>query len=133
LKEFCNTRPPENYKELFNLRHSSLRTTIERVFGILKAKWAILTKPPRFPYPTQVNIVIACCILHNIIIRLRGDDDIFHELEDEGGDNNEVDEPTETIGPQTRTARELRKECLEWTNLRDRMAQEMWVEYSSHT
>lgn len=29
-------RRPQNYKELFNLRHSSLRTTIERCFGILK-------------------------------------------------------------------------------------------------
>ncbi|KAL4598368.1 hypothetical protein ACB092_11G055000 [Castanea dentata] len=28
--------PPENEQELFNLRHSSLRTTIERGFGVLK-------------------------------------------------------------------------------------------------
>ena len=28
LKEFSD-RPPENVQELFNLRHSSLRTTIE--------------------------------------------------------------------------------------------------------
>ena len=37
LKEFSDHRP-ENVKELFNLRHSSLRTTIERVFGIFKHK-----------------------------------------------------------------------------------------------
>jgi hypothetical protein len=27
---------PENVKELFNLRHSSLRNVIERIFGVLK-------------------------------------------------------------------------------------------------
>ena len=27
---------PENAKELFNLRHSSLRNVIERIFGVLK-------------------------------------------------------------------------------------------------
>ncbi|KAK9008498.1 hypothetical protein V6N11_075389 [Hibiscus sabdariffa] len=32
LKEFSDHRP-ENANELFNLRHSSLRTTVERVFG----------------------------------------------------------------------------------------------------
>ena len=35
LKEFSDN-PPRNDKELFNLRHSSLRTSIERCFGVLK-------------------------------------------------------------------------------------------------
>ena len=35
LKEFSD-RPPENEQELFNFQHSSLRTTIERGFGVLK-------------------------------------------------------------------------------------------------
>ena len=35
LKEFSD-HPLENESELFNLRHSSLRTTIERGFGVLK-------------------------------------------------------------------------------------------------
>lgn len=44
LKEFQGTRRPENPKELFNLRHSSLRTTIERAFGTLKNRFKILTR-----------------------------------------------------------------------------------------
>jgi hypothetical protein len=36
LKEFQCTRRSENPRKLFNLRHSSLRTTVERTFGILK-------------------------------------------------------------------------------------------------
>ena len=35
LKEFSDC-PPKNESELFNLRHSSLRTTIEQGFGLLK-------------------------------------------------------------------------------------------------
>jgi hypothetical protein len=33
---------PENAKELFNLRHSSLRNVIERIFGVVKRKFKIL-------------------------------------------------------------------------------------------
>ncbi|MBA0857651.1 hypothetical protein Goshw_015206, partial [Gossypium schwendimanii] len=33
---------PENANELFNLRHSSLRITIEHVFGILKKQFCVL-------------------------------------------------------------------------------------------
>ena len=45
LKEFSD-RPPENAQELFNLRHSSLRTTIERGFGVLKKRFRVLDAEP---------------------------------------------------------------------------------------
>ncbi|KAD5802451.1 hypothetical protein E3N88_13811 [Mikania micrantha] len=43
LKEY-STRAPENSKELFNLRHASLRNAIERAFGVLKKRIARLQK-----------------------------------------------------------------------------------------
>ncbi|KAK1629241.1 hypothetical protein QYE76_003556 [Lolium multiflorum] len=39
LNEFSPRHRPQNAKELFNLRHSSLRITIERVFAALKTGW----------------------------------------------------------------------------------------------
>ena len=33
---------PNNAKELFNLRHASLRNVIERIFGVVKQKFKIL-------------------------------------------------------------------------------------------
>jgi hypothetical protein len=54
----------QNEKELFNHRHSSLCITVECAFGSLKRRFKILddTKP-FFPFVTQVDIVIACCII----------------------------------------------------------------------
>ena len=45
LKEVSD-RPPENAQELFNLRHSSLRTTIEQGFGVLKKRFRVLDVEP---------------------------------------------------------------------------------------
>ncbi|XP_040381130.1 uncharacterized protein LOC107304789 [Oryza brachyantha] len=76
------TNPVQNEKELFNLRHSSLRVTVERAFGSLKRRWKILDDAtPFFPYPTQVDIVVACCIIQNWIIEDGGDDFIISEEE----------------------------------------------------
>uniref|UniRef100_A0A8I6XQ63 DDE Tnp4 domain-containing protein n=1 Tax=Hordeum vulgare subsp. vulgare TaxID=112509 RepID=A0A8I6XQ63_HORVV len=45
-------------KELFNLMHSSLRTTIEPTFGSLKGRFKIPDDAtPFFLYPTQVDMV----------------------------------------------------------------------------
>ncbi|WVZ95697.1 hypothetical protein U9M48_041429 [Paspalum notatum var. saurae] len=64
LREFGSNRPRDQ-KELFNLRHSSLRVTVERAFGALKNRFKILYNRPFHPYKTQVKLVLACCILHN--------------------------------------------------------------------
>ncbi|XP_026395767.1 putative nuclease HARBI1 [Papaver somniferum] len=68
LKEYGGNRP-KDAKELFNLRHSSLRNVIERVIGILKRRFTILQVQPQYPYESQVKIVLACCIIHNHIRR----------------------------------------------------------------
>ena len=34
--------PPMTPKELYNKRHASARNAIERCFGLIKARWAIL-------------------------------------------------------------------------------------------
>lgn len=69
LQEWAKTtQRPQNAKELFNRRHSSLRNVIERVFGILKARFRILSLSHRgFSIETQEEIVYALTALHNII------------------------------------------------------------------
>ena len=51
LKEFSDN-PPRNDKELFNLRHSSLRTSIGRCFRVLKKRLHVLDAEPFWSFPT---------------------------------------------------------------------------------
>lgn len=53
LNEWGNN-PVQNEKELFNLRHSSLRVTVERAFGSLKRRFKILDDAtPFFPFSSM--------------------------------------------------------------------------------
>ena len=78
LREFGSNRP-QNQRELFNLRHSSLRVTVERAFRALKNRFMILDNKSFHPYKTQVKLVLACCILHNWILRHGQDEHVLVE------------------------------------------------------
>lgn len=60
---------PTTPEEFFNMKHSSARNVIERCFGLLKMRWAILRAYSYFPIKTQFLIITACCLLHNLIKR----------------------------------------------------------------
>ena len=64
---------------MFNLRHSSLRFTIERAFAALKNRFKVLDQKSFHTFDTQVNLVITCCILHNWILGW-GEDEFFEEV-----------------------------------------------------
>jgi len=68
LSEYGPRNRPSNARELFNLRHSSLRVTVERAIGALKLRFRILDNKPFHKYRTQVKLVVACAILHNWIL-----------------------------------------------------------------
>ncbi|XP_071683269.1 uncharacterized protein [Lolium perenne] len=79
LNEFSPRHRPQNAKELFNMRHSSLRVTIERAFAALKNRFKVLDQKPFDNFGTQVKLVLACCILHNWILGW-SDDEFFEEV-----------------------------------------------------
>ncbi|XP_012843186.1 PREDICTED: uncharacterized protein LOC105963340 [Erythranthe guttata] len=58
---------PRNFREFFNMKHAKARNIIERAFGLLKSRWAILRSPAYYPIKVQNRIVMACCLLHNFI------------------------------------------------------------------
>jgi hypothetical protein len=60
-------RGPETPEELFNLRHAKLRNVIERVFGVKKRRFKILTASPEYTYDIQAKIVAAAGALHNFL------------------------------------------------------------------
>lgn len=68
LSEFRNRRrQPTGKYEVYNHGHSSLRNVVERSFGVLKEKWRILKKVPKFKPRRQKKIIVACMSLHNYI------------------------------------------------------------------
>ncbi|KAG4980285.1 hypothetical protein JHK85_034243 [Glycine max] len=68
LQDFAgHGNDPENEKELFNLRHASLRNVIERIFGIFKSRFTIFKSAPPFLFKTQAELVLACAALHNFL------------------------------------------------------------------
>ena len=78
LKEWINSGlQPENAKELFNLRHSSLRNVAERTIGIVKKRFPILTKMNGYKMKTQVKLVMSCFLLHNFIRQNQDFGDFF--------------------------------------------------------
>ncbi|XP_058181174.1 uncharacterized protein LOC131299605 [Rhododendron vialii] len=70
---------PTSKEEFFNMKHSAARNCIERSFGVLKMRFAILRSPSFYPIRTQCRIVSACCLLHNLIKREMPNDPIENE------------------------------------------------------
>ncbi|GJZ52006.1 putative nuclease HARBI1 [Tanacetum coccineum] len=73
--------PPNNMQEAFNCKHSSLRSYIERSFGVLKKRWKILGRMPKFSVKTQIDVIIAAFALHNYIRNSSQEDMMFTVME----------------------------------------------------
>ncbi|GFQ05052.1 putative nuclease harbi1, partial [Phtheirospermum japonicum] len=73
---------PQNYKELFNLRHARAWNAIERSFGILKKHWAILRTPAFYNIETQNKMIMACCLVHNFIRESMAVDPMDHLVDE---------------------------------------------------
>ncbi|KAK8956507.1 hypothetical protein KSP39_PZI001577 [Platanthera zijinensis] len=73
---------------MFNHAHSSLRSVIERSFGVWKNKWVILRDMSSYRFDKQVAIVLATMTLHNFIRRHPSRVDIdFSESEQRSHDH----------------------------------------------
>ncbi|XP_042939406.1 protein ALP1-like [Carya illinoinensis] len=68
------------YQDYFNYWHSSLRNVIERSFGVLKKRFRILRSMNPYKPTNQRYIVVACCVIHNIIRTITPDDHIFRQF-----------------------------------------------------
>ena len=60
-------------EKLFNKKFCSARVTIERAFGIVKARWRCLLKRLDNRIENASAVFIACCVLHNIYQMNRDD------------------------------------------------------------
>jgi hypothetical protein len=110
---------PENAKELFNLRHSSLRNVIECIFGVLKRQWQILGgKGCEYSIETQTDLFCALIGLYNFG-KQHGEDLFEGEAVNIQDSRGEVDEVAGTGNT--------------WMNQkRDDIAAIMWKDYQAY-
>ncbi|KAJ6841877.1 uncharacterized protein M6B38_304435 [Iris pallida] len=115
LKTWGTDHLPETPREYFNMRHSRARNVIERAFGMLKGRWAILRSKSYYPVKTQCRIIIACCLLHNHIRQQMAVDPYEEEEE-------QVDVPERLEGERIRFV----ESSNAWSAWRDNLAQELF-------
>lgn len=119
------TRAPTNKEEYFNMKHSQARNVIERCFGLLKRRWAILRSPSFYPIRIQGRIIIACALLHNFI-RTHMDMDPAESMP-----ITPEDMPLEEDQPNQAEGVDVVESSNEWTQWRDDLAQEMFESWMS--
>ncbi|XP_045102998.1 putative nuclease HARBI1 isoform X2 [Portunus trituberculatus] len=61
--------PKAPHEEKFNQAHARTHSCVERMFGILKRRFSILTTPLRTKRASRSDIIVATVVLHNIAVR----------------------------------------------------------------
>ena len=79
-------------EQLFNVKLSQCRSTIERAFSRLKGKFWRLQDLNMTTMTLATHVIIACCVLHNIILE-------EEEVEEDEGDCDVLDDPHSDNNP----------------------------------
>jgi hypothetical protein len=122
LKEFARAQEkPQTKEELFNLRHSSLRSAVERTFGIVKKRFPILKAMNcrGYSFPVQAKLVVACFGIHNFIRVNQGYEDEY-DIPDEEEEDDFFAASSVDIDEADDSA---------FSSYRDDIASRMWLQY----
>ena len=122
------------------MRHSSARNVIERIFGVIKRRFRILLLAAEYSIDIQSRIPVTLCVIHNIVSSYNANPDVDDGVEqwdpvveqeagsgvgpeDDEDDEDKLDnsegEQADGSVPQQQTRNQLR----------DTIAQAMWVDY----
>ena len=127
IRSNCECDSPVNAEELFNLRHSSARNIIERIFGILKNRFSILVIAPHYTMDVQARLAPALAAIHNFI-RLYDPDEI-KDLIDEAEDIQPGAQMPQMGDLAAGPARAAERALAD--GKRDGIAQDMWAQYQA--
>ncbi|KAL7265388.1 hypothetical protein ACSBR1_003204 [Camellia fascicularis] len=105
------------------MRHSSARNVIERCFGLLKMRWAILRTYSYFSIKTQFRIITACCLLYNLIQR-----EMPMDLDDNENEEMNPPPPATELGDEMIDIVEASDQWSEW---RTALATQMFNEWQA--
>lgn len=115
---------PANHKELFNMRHDSLRNVVDRSVEALKKRFQVLQKPPEYPYETQVELIGALCGLNNFIRQESMEEGVIFE-------HGPVDIDNDLSKNNSRGAISTSISSA-MGEKRDKIAEAMWEEYQTN-
>jgi hypothetical protein len=81
------TKPQSQSKIYFSKLQEAVRKDVERAFGVLQARWAIIGNPCKQWYAeVMIDIIYACIILHNMCVEENGsniDEDLLNLVHNE--------------------------------------------------
>jgi hypothetical protein len=115
---------PRNHEELFNLRHAMARNVIERIFGVLKRRFRILTVPLEVDLDEQARIPAALAGIHNYI-RCNDPD----KLENNLSEARDLQLNTQPSTGSLATSHVTTAERNQAEARRNLIAQQMWDQY----
>ena len=140
LREFngrVTGREAQNKEELFNHRHSSLRMTIEQVWGVFKRRWGIWRSLPGPEYSIEKQILFVEVLMgiNNFINGQQPHDMLEQEIEREMGENPDDEPPDNPELVEAERVARLAEEAVmtgsaedsrEMSRRRDVIASQMW-------
>ena len=98
---------------------------MERIFGVVKKRFHLLTAAPQYPIKTQSRLVLAACALHNFVVSYDSDDAILCNREEVVRQALPAQE--EELGHKV-----IRAETLRSMERRNKIAKEMWDQYVAY-
>ncbi|XP_057797082.1 uncharacterized protein LOC131013093 [Salvia miltiorrhiza] len=112
---------PQNAKEMFNMRHTKARNVIERAFGLMKMRWAILRSASYYPVHVHNRLVMCCFLLHNFIRS-----EMVHDPLEALVDRQPGADAYEEHGDEDDGFVDAIQTSPQWNRARDAIAEAMW-------
>ena len=73
-------KPDDEKTRRFSQQQEAARKDVERVFDVLQSRWAIARHPARtWSKETMWEVMIACAIMHNMIVEDGPDERVFDQ------------------------------------------------------
>ena len=118
---------------MFNLRHSSLRVSVERIIGYYKRKFSLVgdKRAPPFPFKTQVQIVLGLAGVWNYLCYHGQEEEPLTEVEEDAIATAQETPIQDQHPPVPGSAQAATKRQV-MEALRDRIAQEMWDDWKGN-
>ncbi|XP_047943197.1 uncharacterized protein LOC125190040 [Salvia hispanica] len=123
--------PIGDRRVLFAAKQEYARKDVDRAFGVLQSRWAIVKGPARFRFKEVIaDVMYACIIMHNMIV----EEEVGHVtdwVDDEAGSSSSTATPPVTRGLPLGFGEVLQRHTSmrnqqDYTQLMNDMIEEVW-------